>query len=127
MAKTIWIVGHRSDVEPTLDKYIVVYENGESYFCKVSGSSNLKQFSKSDLGKDPNSFVSNGKENLDEIKVALKNAKQIHRLSDLKRRVSWCESDIVDLERQIDRRRRELRDATISLRELEQEIESVAN
>ena len=117
MAKTIWIVGHRSDVEPTLDKYIVVYENGESYFCKVSGSSNLKQFSKSDLGKDPNSFVSNGKENL----------KQIHRLSDLKRRVSWCESDIVDLERQIDRRRRELRDATISLRELEQEIESVAN
>lgn len=82
MAKTIWhIRADRYLKEPVLDKYVVVYENDEWYYCKVSGSKVLVVMNRERLDNgDVGWYVSRKKgEKEDEIHAALLEAKKEHR------------------------------------------------
>ena len=82
MAKTIWHI--RTDrylKEPVLEKYVVVYENDEWYYCKVSGSKVLVVMNRERLDNgDIGWYVSHKKgEKEDEVQAALLEAKEEHR------------------------------------------------
>lgn len=64
MSKKIWEYNTYNDASP-LVKYTVVYENKTYYYCKVSGTDDLRKFEKSNVETNDRYLVTSGEESSD--------------------------------------------------------------